>query len=227
MKKRLFYTEAAYFLGLLFLAFGTALMERADFGLSMVVAPAYLVHLRASSFLPGFTFGMAEYCFQALLLMLLSLLMGRFKGMYLFSFVTAVLYGLTLDAMMAFVGTLEGGGIPLRLVFFTLGLGLGGLGVALLFRTYIAPEAYELFVKELSLKYRLDIGRVKTAYDLCSCLMAVVLSFAFFGFGHFEGIKAGTFVCALVNGPFIACCGRLLDRLFEFRDGLKLRTYFE
>ena len=45
MKKRIFYTELAYFLGLLILAVGTAFMERANFGVSMVVAPAYLLHL--------------------------------------------------------------------------------------------------------------------------------------------------------------------------------------
>ena len=39
--RRTFYTEAAYFIGLIMLALGTAFMERADFGMSMVVAPAY------------------------------------------------------------------------------------------------------------------------------------------------------------------------------------------
>ena len=45
MKRQIvFYTELAYVLGILALALGTALMERADFGVSMVVAPAYLLH---------------------------------------------------------------------------------------------------------------------------------------------------------------------------------------
>lgn len=47
----MFYTEAAYFIGLVTLALGTALMERADFGMSMVVAPAYLVYLKVSEYL--------------------------------------------------------------------------------------------------------------------------------------------------------------------------------
>ncbi|MBQ9166537.1 MAG: hypothetical protein IJX71_06415, partial [Oscillospiraceae bacterium] len=96
-EKRVFYTELAYVMGLLALAFGTALMERADFGVSMVVAPAYLVHLKLSETLPFFTFGMAEYTFQALLLVVMVVVLRRFRVSYLFSFVTAVLYGLTLD----------------------------------------------------------------------------------------------------------------------------------
>ena len=43
MKKRLFYTELAYLFGILAIALGTAFMERADFGMSMVVAPAYVL----------------------------------------------------------------------------------------------------------------------------------------------------------------------------------------
>ena len=84
VKKRVFYTELAYVLGLLALAVGTALMERADFGVSMVVAPAYLLHLKLSEFWPFFTFGMAEYTFQAVLVLVTMLLLRRAKLSYFF-----------------------------------------------------------------------------------------------------------------------------------------------
>ena len=66
MKKPRFYTELSYILGLSVLALGVAFMEKADFGVSMVVAPAYVLYRAISPTLPFFTFGMAEYCFQAL-----------------------------------------------------------------------------------------------------------------------------------------------------------------
>ena len=40
MKKR-FSSELAYVLGIIFVAMGVVFMEKADFGVSMVVAPAY------------------------------------------------------------------------------------------------------------------------------------------------------------------------------------------
>ena len=49
--KRILYSEPAYFVGIFVLALGTALMEKADFGMSMVVAPAYLLHLKISEYL--------------------------------------------------------------------------------------------------------------------------------------------------------------------------------
>ena len=67
--KRIFYCELAYFFGIVVLAFGTALMEKADFGMSMVVAPAYILHLKLSELFSWFSFGVAEYIFQGFLFM--------------------------------------------------------------------------------------------------------------------------------------------------------------
>ena len=221
--KKTFYSELAYLLGIAVLALGTAFMERADFGLSMVVAPAYLLHLRLSQVFPAFTFGMAEYSFQAVLLLALSLLMRRFRITYLFSFVTAVFYGFTLDAAIALASGLPLAGLAGRLAFYLAGMLLCAAGVSLLFHTYIPPEAYELFVKELSARTGRDIHLVKTVYDCVSCAAGVALSFAFFGLWHFEGVKLGTIVCALVNGFLIGQCSHALETLFDFRDGLHLR----
>ena len=86
-------------------------MERADFGMSMVVAPAYLVYLKVSEYLNWFSFGMAEYCFQAFLIIVLAVVLGSFKRRYLFSFMTAFIYGNVLDIMMKVVGLVPGTGI--------------------------------------------------------------------------------------------------------------------
>ena len=95
--KKVFYSELAYVFGMVVLALGTAMMERADFGMSMVVAPAYLVHLRISQAFPAFTFGMAEYCLQAVLLIGIAMITHGRKIKYVLSFGTAVFYGFTLD----------------------------------------------------------------------------------------------------------------------------------
>ncbi|MCQ2432350.1 MAG: DUF6198 family protein [Clostridia bacterium] len=226
MKKRTFYAELAYILGLLILALGTALMERADFGMSMVVAPAYILHLKISQFLPFFSFGMAEYTFQAVLLLAMMIVLRQARLTYLFSFVTAVIYGFTLDGCMALIGLLPGGGMVLRVVFYFAGMLLCSLGVSLLFHTYIAPEAYELFVKEVSAKTKTDIHKFKTGYDIVSCLVSVLLSFLFFGFLHFEGVKLGTVFCALINGFIISLCAKFLEAHFSFADRFPLRKYF-
>ena len=226
-KKTVFYSEIAYIVGMITLAVGTAFMERADFGISMVVAPAYLIHLKVSQALPFYTFGMSEYIFQAFLLILLSVVMRRFKKCYLFSFVTAVLYGITLDLTMSLVSLLPFSGMWARVVYYVLGMALCSVGVAFFFKTYISPEAYELFVRDVSDKYSAGITKVKTVYDVVSCLIGVIMSFIFFGLWHFEGVKAGTILCALINGFMIGKISAYLDKTFDFKDALKLRKLFE
>ena len=227
MKKRTFPTELLYVLGILFLALGTAFMERADFGLSMVVAPAYLLYLKCSEIFPALTFGTVEYLFQAFLLLVMIPVLRRFRISWLFSFVTAVLYGLALDACMLLTAVLPVGHFALRLTWYLSGLLFCSAGVAMLFRSYLAPEVYELFVKELAGKTGKDIGKVKVGYDCVSCAVAVVLSFCFFGLWHFEGVKLGTVLCAFVNGHIIGFIGRVMDKKLQFKDALPLRKYFE
>ena len=226
-RKKVFFSEAAYAIGIIALALGTALMERADFGLSMVVAPAYLLHLKISQYIPAFSFGMAEYSLQAVLILILSLVLRKFKPVYLFSFVTAVIYGLTLDAAMMIVGILPQIGLTGRVIYFVTGMLLCSGGVSLIFHTYIPPEAYELFVKEISARLRVDINIVKTIYDCFSCLVAIILSFVFFGFWNFEGIKFGTVICAFANGFLIGKCSKMTESVFEFKDAFNLRKKFE
>ena len=53
------------------------------------------------------------------------------------------------------------------------------LGVSMVFHTYIPPEAYELFVSELSKKLQKPTARLKWVYDVTSCIVAISLSFLF------------------------------------------------
>lgn len=225
--KRVFCCETAYLLGLLFLALGTALVEKASFGVSMVVAPAYLVHLKLSELWSFVSFGVAEYLLQAVLIILCALAVRRFKLSYFFTFVTAVLYGLLLDAFIALIALIPEGIMAVRIALYIVGIPVTSLGVAFMFHTYISPEAYELFVKELCDRYKLNMGVVKTVYDLSSLACAVIMSFVFFGFGNFRGVGIGTLIAALCNGTIIGLMGRYMDKKFIFKDRFKWRRYFE
>ena len=224
MKKPVFYTELAYVLGVLCLALGTALLVYGGFGTSVVVAPAYIVHLKLSQFWPFFSFGMAEYVTQAVILAaLLSIFRSR-KWTWLLSFVTTVLYGLCLDGG-SLLTTLLPQTLPLKIVLYIVGMILATLGIAFLFSTYFTPAAYELLVKVLTRRFGWKLHIVKTVYDCVSCLVAVGLSFLLFG--RLEGVGIGSVVCALCYGLLIRLHTRWLERFWVFRDRFPLRRYFE
>lgn len=226
MEKKTLYAEINYAVGLVLIALSCALMTKADFGLSMVVAPAYLLHLKLAEYHTFFTFGVTEYLFQAFLLFVMIAVIRKFKLSYLFAFVTAVLYGYTLDGLL-FLASFIPALWWTRAICYATGVPICALGVALILHTYIPAEVYELIVKEVPARFHLDLGKFKTAYDVVSCLAAVALSFAFFGFGHFVGVGWGTVLCALVNGFLIGRIGKFLDRRYTFKDLLPLRKICE
>lgn len=226
-QKPIFYTELAYAAGLVLLALGTAFMTVADFGVSMVTAPAYILHLALSPSLKFLSFGMATYLFEGLLLLLMCVIIRRFRLSYLLSFVTAMLFGFLLDLALDVVSLIPATHTAVRIALFVGGVPVCALAVALMFRTYFSPEVYELFVKEIATRYRFSISRFKTVYDCSSFAIAVILSFCFFGRWQFRGIGVGTVLCALVNGFLIGLFGRLLDKIFRFGDGLPWRRFFE
>ena len=227
MKKRVFYTEISYILGLVIMAFAAAFTEKADFGMSMVVAPAYILHLKVSEFLPWFTFGVAEYVFQGLLIIITVLIMRKFKISYLFSFVTAVIYGTLLDGAMALISTLPENTFAFRVLWYILGTVFCSFAVSLFFHTYLSPEAYELIVKEVAQKFNFNINKVKTSYDCISVVLGIIMSFAFFGFGVFKGVGLGTIFCALINGFLIGRFSNLLEKHFDFKNKFRIQKYFE
>ena len=173
----------------------------------------------------------------------MCLCVRKFRIQYLFSFVTAVVYGYTFDLMLWLVGHVPSDGLAARIVLFAVGTGFISISVALFVRTYLAPEVYELFVREFAVNYSIPFGRVKLTYDCISCAGSIVLSVILFGGGVFtdfsftalgdaivsgyvlEGIGIGTVVAALINGPLITLCGKWLDAHFERTQNLRLAKY--
>ena len=110
-------------------------VSKSGFGVSMVVAPAYVLYLRISETLPWFTFGKSEYIFQGLLLILLGIAVRRFKWKYLLSFVTAFLYGNILDLWYDVLGAEQYTVFWQRGMSCVLGTVITSLAIAFFLRT--------------------------------------------------------------------------------------------
>ncbi len=219
-------SEVMYILGILLMALGVACVSQSVFGYSMIVAPAYILHSKIGVL----SFGTMEYLWQGLQLIVMCLIVRRFRVGYLFSFVTAVIYGLVLDGCLFLVGSIPADHLAVRILLFFAGTACISLAVACSIRTYLAPAVYELFVKEVSSRYKFPFGRVKWVYDFVNLAISVTLSLALFGGGAFrdvsfaalgravtegfvlEGIGIGTVIAAVVNGPCIGTIGRWMDK---------------
>lgn len=210
------HSEAVYLLAIFLLALAVAMLTAADFGISMIVAPAYLLSLKA-----GFlTFGQAEYVIQAGLFVLSCLILRRFRLVYLMSFVTCLVYGAVLDLwrrLPCFDPAVTAPGsmaLRLRIVLFVAGVLLTSFSVALFFKIYLYPQVYDFFVKAVSARYGIRLSIFKTIVDLTMLAAAGVMTFCFFGAS--VGLNWGTLVMAVCNGTIIGFFSGVLDKKFVF-----------
>ena len=228
MKKIRMSSEVAYFAAIALLSLAVAILTAANLGISMIVAPAYLLSLKTGVL----TFGQAEYVIQAGLFIVLCIILKKFKFAYLFSFVTCLIYGIALDLwrkIPCFNPTVTEPGsmdLWLRIAMFVVGVILTAFSVALFFKTYIYPQVYDFFVKAVSDKYGIKLSVLKTIVDLTCLTSSVIMTFAFFG--EIKGIGWGTLVMALLNGAIIGFFSKLLDRTLDFQPTFrKLAVAFD
>ena len=230
MKKIRFPSELCYLLGIVIMALGTAFMNNASLGVSMVVAPAKVFSMKT-----GISFGWSDVILQVALLVILCIVVRRFRVGYLFSFATAFFYGRLLDLFIFLLTGLPSGNIGFRILWTLVGMVVTSVGVACFFHTYFAPEAYDLFVRETSETYHIPLAKIKTGYDVVSLAVAVILTFVLFGTqvfgwwrtGSFDGIGPATIVCAFFNGTLISAVSAWMDKRFTFFDLLPLAKYFK
>ena len=222
MKKIKIPSEIAYIAAILILSLSVAMISCTDFGLSMVVAPAYILSCK----IEAMTFGQGEYVLQGILFVILCVLMKKVKLTYFSSFVTGLIYGAVLDFWRLVIphfnpDITQPGSMPvlLRIVYFILGMLMTSFSIALFFRTYIYPQVYDFFVKGVSEKYGIDTTKFKIGFDISMLLISVIMSLAMFR--SFVGIGVGTVIMTCFNGILIGFFGKMLDRFFIFEPKAK------
>ena len=221
-------SEATYLVAILLLSLSVAMLTSANFGISMIVAPAYLLSLKVE-FL---TFGRAEYVIQAVIFLILCLVIRKFRPIYLTSFLTCLIYGLALDLwrMIPFFNTSltppESLALWIRILLFISGFILTGFSVALFFKTYFYPQVYDFSVKCVTARYHFKMFVVKTSVDFTMLGIGLIMTFCFFG--KLVGIGWGTLVMAVLNGTTIGLFSKLFDHFFEFKPAFpKFASFFD
>ena len=163
---------------------------------------------------------------QGIILVILCLLIRRFKWRYLLAFAVAVVYGYTVNFFLWILGPISFDAVWLRWIMLIAGNLITGFGVACFFNTYLSQQIFELFVSELTQRYGLEIGRVKWLFDISLLAVSVILALALFrdaaefhwpAIGHtsFHNLGLGTLVTTAINSPIIQFMSRQIKRHFE------------
>ena len=213
--------ELNWLLGALLVSLGVAICNRANLGVSMISAPAFIIHDAISGVTSALSLGVIEYLVQGFIILLTCLIVKRFNWRYLLSFLTAVIYGYFIDMWMLIIGTEPFDALWLRWVMLIVGDVVTAVGVAFFFRTYLPVEAYELCVHEIVRVHKFDFAKTKWIFDF-SCLgVSIILALSIFGdvktfdwstiyANSFHHIGLGTIVTTIISAPIIRLASKLL-----------------
>ena len=216
MRKK--YNLINWILGNLISMFGIALCTKASFGLSMIAAGPYILHVWLRDSLPWFTQGTAEYVYELFILVITCIAIRKFKPSYLLVFAEAVIAGLVLDGWFLLLG--GNGMLPelsFRIAAFAAGAAITTLGIAFFFRTTMPLQAYEFFVVKIAETYGYRQEKVKFFFDIGILIFVVLLALLLTH--SLTGIGIGTILITLVNAPLISLWGKLVDRIEKPEKG--------
>ncbi len=214
-------SEVIYVLAVVILAFSVCLATAADFGVSMIVAPAYILSIK----FPVLTFGQWEYVTQGVLFIIFCIIMKRFHWTYLVSFFTCLFYGAVLDLwrlIPIFNPNVTAPGsfdLWLRILFFVVGILLTSLSIALFNKCYIYPQVVDMVPQGVCKKFDFKFAYVKYVFDGTYLVLGLVLSLIFFG--NVVGLSFGTAIMFVINGFFISFLMKMLDKAFMFEPAFK------
>lgn len=218
MKKVTLHSEVIYLAAIFILSFSSAMQAAANLGISMIIAPAYVISQKFN-FL---TFGQSEYLVQGILFIAFCIVMKGFKPIYLASFGTCIVYGMVLDMWRTVIPVFNPnitapGSMPMaaRIFMLCLGIIITPIAVALFFHSYLYPQVYDFFTREVSKRYKKDRTKFKIAFDTSCFVAAIVLSLLFFG--ELVGVGIGTLFMTLLNGRFIGFIDKKIAQYCEVK----------
>ena len=218
--------ELLWLMGIIFVAIGVTFADKANLGVSMIAAPAFIISealLPLSSF---FSVGASEYLLQGVILIVLCLTIRRFNWKFLTAFAVAVIYGYTLNFFLWIARDIVVEAVWARWVTLIIGDVITGLGVACYFKTYMPVQVYELFVSQSSEKFNVNIAKMKWIFDLSLLAVSIILALTLFGdvgsfdfstliYSSYHSIGLGTIVTTLINSPIINTMSKLIDKFFD------------
>ncbi len=225
MKKFKKANELLWVLGTVLVALGVSICSKANLGVSMIAAPAFILSEALIKYLPFFSVGVTEYLLQGVILITLCVIIRKFNWRFLLAFLVAVIYGYTLNFFIWILGGISINTVLMRWVLLLIGDIITATGVACFFRTYLPLQVYELFVAELSSHLKIDITRMKFIFDMSLLGVSIALAFSLFGdvkdfnwatiySTSFHSIGLGTLFTTAINSTLIKYSGKLIDLFF-------------
>jgi len=192
-----------YFVGLFILAFAVSISKMSGLGVSPVSSVANSISIAFSIDL-GLTTAAVFCCY---VLVEILILRKEFPLFQILQVPCAVLFGY----FVSFTGSLIKGWVPQsyieRLLMIILSTVMVAVGFKLYLHANIVPQAGDGLVNVIVQKTCKKQSTIKNLFDICSVLVAIVVSLIFTG--KIQGVREGTVIAALGVGRVLAVLNKV------------------
>lgn len=201
-----------FVLGVAINSFGVAFITKSALGTSQISSVPYVLSL----WKPSMSFGMTTFLFNMLFILGQVLLLKRdFRPLQFLQIAVNILFSGLIDVSMALLWFFQPETLLMRLVSLLVGCVILAVGISI----EVAPDTLvvpgEGIVRAISQVTGKPFGTTKVYFDVSLIVIAVVLSFLFFG--KLNGIGVGTVVSALTVGKFV----NVIDRHFPLLNYIR------
>lgn len=201
-----------FVLGVAINSFGVAFITKSALGTSQISSVPYVLSL----WHPEMSFGMTTFLFNMLFIFGQFLLLKRdFHPIQFLQIAVNMLFSGLIDVSMSLLGFFQPESLPVRLISLAVGCVILAVGITI----EVAPDTLmvpgEGIVRAISRVSGKRFGTVKVYFDVSLIMIAVVLSFLFFG--RLNGLGLGTVVSALAVGKIV----NIVDRHFPLLDYIR------
>ncbi len=208
-------------LGLYILAQGIAFTILANLGTDAITSPALVAHmvLGKSDFGMGYEFctvGRMLICIHCLLVLLqIALLRSKYQPIQLLQIVNGLILGAMVDLSLSYTCLLPVPNYAASMAYTLLGCIVCAFGIYTFVKADMIPLSAEGLCLALSRTFNWRFSRVKVAVDCTLIAVAVLASWILLG--RIEGVREGSFICAVSTGFIIGWFFRfcpLWDKVF-------------
>lgn len=201
--------------GVIFLALGVILFIKGTIGMSVISSLPYVIYLKFAQI----SLGTWNYIVQGVVFIVCIIVLGNITVKYLLSFATSVLFGLVIDLFNYLMTSVIAITLLGKILFFICGLILVAVGASSIIFSGLPMMPVDTFIREVSIKIDITIGRCKTYFDLVYLSFSVGFGLLFFG--RLEGVGIGTLLSALTLGTMIGYCMRFYEKHIQLTSVFK------
>lgn len=209
MKKFRFNGEIAFFIALNILAIGMVFIFKADFGITVIQSPVFVL----GKAIPKISVGVWTYLIQSILFIIMILIIKKFKITFILSFLSAFIYGLLLNFYIK-VLNLPIDILYLRVIYFICGYLLCVISVSIFFTCKAPLMPYDIFLREVCVAKKYSIPKMKWIYDFSFLSISIILSLILTK--KIICIGFGTIILTLLITPGLHFTKKFIDKHFNF-----------